>query len=86
MGENKNRKAGIGYGKKTDLDYGKHPHNETPPPDRYQLNSFVETNEKMKRGFSPLYSRDVVFFLTQETAPMSYIDLEQAKVPGPGRY
>jgi hypothetical protein len=62
MGENKNRKAGIGYGKKTDLDYGKHPHNETPPPDRYQLNSFVETNEKMKRGFSPLYSRDVVFF------------------------
>ena len=24
--------------------------------------------------------------LIKETAPMSYIDLEQAKVPGPGRY
>ena len=46
MDENKKRKAAIGYGKKTDLDVGKHPHNETPPPDTYNLKSFVETNKK----------------------------------------
>lgn len=42
--KNQNRKSGIGYGKKTDLDVGKHPHNETPSPDKYNLSSFVEIN------------------------------------------
>jgi hypothetical protein len=39
--KNDSRKAGIGYGKKTDLDYGKHPHNEAPSPDKYNISSFV---------------------------------------------
>ena len=59
MEENKRPKSRIGFGKKTDLDIGKHPHNQTPAPDNYYISSFVETNKKQNRGFSPLYSRDV---------------------------
>jgi hypothetical protein len=66
MESNKNRKAAIGYGKKTDLEYGKHPHNETPPPDQYNLDSFVDTNKKKQKGFSPLFSRDVRFGLARK--------------------
>lgn len=31
----------MGKGKKTDLDYGKHPHQEAPSPDAYNIQSFV---------------------------------------------
>ena len=34
------RKAGFGYGKKTDLDYGKNPLNVVPSPDTYNLKDF----------------------------------------------
>jgi hypothetical protein len=60
---NKNRKAGIGFGKKTDLDVGKDPHNVAPSPDTYNLPTFVETNKLHEKGFSPLYSREVVGLL-----------------------
>ena len=39
-----NRKAGIGIGKKTDLDIGKDRHNVIPPPNTYDLASFIKTN------------------------------------------
>jgi len=35
------RKAGFGYGKKTDLEVGKNRHNITPPPDTYNLSTFI---------------------------------------------
>jgi len=57
VADNKNRKAAIGYGKKTDLDVGKDPHNIAPSPDTYNLKSFVETNEAHSKGFTPLVSR-----------------------------
>ena len=59
MKNNKNRKAGIGYGKKTDLDVGRHPHNIVPSPDTYNIASFVKTNKDHQVGFTPLYSREV---------------------------
>jgi len=57
VADNKNRKAGIGYDKKTNLGIGKHPHNIVPSPDTYNLSSFVEQNKAHKKGFSALYSR-----------------------------
>ncbi len=44
--------SGFGYGKKTDLDVGKHPHNINPSPDTYNLNTFVDTNKLHKSGFN----------------------------------
>ena len=49
----------FGYGKKTDLDVGKNPHQVTPPPDSYSIPTFAETNKKHGKGFTPRYSRDV---------------------------
>lgn len=58
--------------------------NSSPGP--LQLGFFCANQlEKEKRIFSSLLPR-CTFSLIQEVAPMSYIDLEQAKVPGPGRY
>lgn len=59
MEKNQSRKAGLGRGKKTDLDYGKHPHQVTPSPDTYKIDSFVETNKAHNKGFTPRYSREV---------------------------
>ena len=53
------RKTSFGYGRKTDLDYGKHRHNKSPSPDRYQIDSFVDTNKKHVRGSSCHIGRDV---------------------------
>lgn len=39
---------------------GKDPHNIVPSPDTYNLSSFVEENKAHKKGFSPLYSREVL--------------------------
>ena len=55
------RKTSFGYGKKTDLDYGKHRHNKSPSPDRYQIDSFVDSNKKHLRGSSCHIGRDVLF-------------------------
>jgi len=52
--------AGFGYGKKTDLDVGKDPHNIAPSPDTYDLASFVKTNQDHHVGFTPLFSREVL--------------------------
>ena len=57
---------GFGYGKKTDLDIGKNRHNVVPPPDTYNLNSFVEINKMHQKGFTPRQGRE-------EVAPVSYI-------------
>lgn len=59
MEKNQSRKAGMGKGKKTDLDVGKHPHQVTPPPDTYNIASFVETNKAHNKGFTPRNSREV---------------------------
>ncbi len=73
------RKAAFGYGKKTDLDVGKHRHNITPPPTTYNLQSFIQINKMHNKGFSPGKGRD-------EVAPVSYIPMEGYKMPGPGTY
>jgi len=52
------RKAAFGYGKKTDLDVGKNRHNVTPPPDTYNLNTFIQINQMHGKGFSPGKGRD----------------------------
>jgi hypothetical protein len=57
METNDGRKAGMGKGKKTDLDYGKHPHQEAPSPDVYQIASFVDINKAHNKGFTPRNSR-----------------------------
>lgn len=54
-------KLGFGYGKKTDLEVGKHRHNVIPPSTTYDIKSFVEINKMHKKGFTPRYSRDVLF-------------------------
>lgn len=41
---------GLGYGKKTDLDIGKHPHNIVPAPTSYQIDTFVEINKSHEKG------------------------------------
>jgi hypothetical protein len=46
------RKTSFGFGKKTDLDYGKHRHNKSPSPDVYKIDSFVEFNKTHNRGSS----------------------------------
>lgn len=86
MENNRARKAGIGKGKKTDLDFGKHPHQETPSPDAYSIQSFVELNKIHNKGFTPRCSREVFFYLFQEIAPMSYIGFPYKYSTGPGRY
>lgn len=73
------RYAGFGYGKKTDLEVGKDRHNVTPPPDTYNLATFIEANQMHSKGFSPGKGRD-------EVAPVSYIPMEGYKIPGPGTY
>ena len=50
---------GFGYGKNTDLDHGKHRHNITPSPDNYQIDSFVDTDSRHKRGMSTHIGREV---------------------------
>jgi len=49
----------FGYGKKTDLDFDKNPLHVVPPPNTYEIASFVETNKLHEKGFTPLFSRDV---------------------------
>jgi hypothetical protein len=87
MESNQARKTGMGMGKKTDLDHGKHPHQETPSPDAYNIQSFVEVNKIHQKGFTPRNSREVFyFFIPQEIAPMSYIGFPYKYSTGPGRY
>ncbi len=80
------RKTSFGYGRKTDLDYGKHRHNKSPSPDRYKIDTFVDFNKTHQRGSSCHIGRDVSVYLSQKTAPRGHIDLDPLKVPGPGRY
>ena len=54
------RKTSFGFGRKTDLDYGKHRHNKSPSPDRYKIDSFVEFNKTHLRGSSCHIGRDVI--------------------------
>lgn len=53
------RKTSFGYGRKTDLDYGKHRHNKSPSPDRYKIDTFVDFNKTHQRGSSCHIGRDV---------------------------
>ena len=46
------RKTSFGFGKKTDLDYGKHKHNKSPSPDKYMIDSFIDYNKNHQRGSS----------------------------------
>ena len=46
------RKTSLGFGRKTDLDHGKHPHNKTPSPAAYNIDSFVDVNTSHERGSS----------------------------------
>jgi hypothetical protein len=73
------RHTSFGYGKKTDLDTGKHPHNKSPSPDRYKIDSFVELDKTHQRGMTTHIGREL-------TTPRSYIELDRVKFPGPGRY
>lgn len=57
------RKTAFGYGKKTDLDYGKHRHNKSPSPDIYKIHSFVEFNKTHNRGSSCHVGRSVIILL-----------------------
>jgi hypothetical protein len=77
---------GLGFGKKTDLDYGKHRHNITPSPDVYKIDSFVDFNATHQRGMSAHIGREVPPAFIQLTTPRSYIELDRIKFPGPGRY
>ena len=47
----------FGYGKQNDLEFDKNPHQYAPPPDTYNLPTFVETNQKHQKGFTPRQSR-----------------------------
>lgn len=51
---------GFGIGKKTDLEFDKNPLHVVPPPNTYNLSTFVETNVSKKKGFTPRYSREVL--------------------------
>lgn len=73
------RKTTFGYGKNTDLDHGKHPHNKSPSPDHYKIDSFVQSNKEHARGSSCHIGRAKV-------SANSYIELDRIKFPGPGRY
>lgn len=53
------RKTSFGFGKKTDLDYGKHRHNHSPSPDNYKIDSFVESNKGHNKGSSCHLGREV---------------------------
>lgn len=55
------RKTSLGFGRKTDLDYGKHRHNVTPSPDNYKIDSFVDLNAAHHRGMSAHIGREVPF-------------------------
>ena len=44
------RKTTFGYGKSNDLDHGKPPHNKSPSPDRYQIDTFVDSDKKHSKG------------------------------------
>ena len=80
------RKTSFGYGKNTDLDYGKHRHNKSPSPDHYKIDTFVDTNITHNRGSSCHLGREVSNRRQQETRPRSYIELDRIKFPGPGNY
>jgi hypothetical protein len=57
-----------------------------PPPTTYNLNTFVDTNQLHKKGFTPRNSREVFLILIKEIAPMSYIGVIPKYNTGPGRY
>lgn len=44
------RRTNFGFGKKTDLEYGKHRHNISPSPDAYDIKSFVDINKSHEKG------------------------------------
>lgn len=48
---------GFGFGKKTDLDVGKHPHNKSPSPDHYKIDAFVDTNKGHNIGWTTAIGR-----------------------------
>lgn len=52
------RKTSFGFGKRIDLDVGKHPHNIVPSPDSYDLKGFNDINKSHKKGFFPGYGRE----------------------------
>ncbi len=64
---------GFGIGKKTDFDVGKDPHNIAPPPNTYDIPTFVQENERHKSGFNIAIGRELI-------DPVSYIPLEPKKV------
>lgn len=72
------RKAGFGFGKKIDLQFGKDHSLVVPSPGTYNIKSFEEENKIHNKGFFPGYGRD-------EAKVNSFINL-QDKGPGPGRY
>lgn len=59
----------MGKGKKTDLDYGKNPQQVVPSPDTYKIPTFVDTNTLHKKGFTPLYSREVSLYYKKGRCP-----------------
>lgn len=61
--------VGFGYGKKTDLYFGKHPHNETPPSNSYNIPTFVDTNKLHHKGFTPRNSREVTIKPSRKSHP-----------------
>ena len=46
-------------GKKTDLEFDKNPLHVVPPPNSYNLPTFIETNQLHGKGFTPRFSREV---------------------------
>jgi len=73
------RTTSFGIGKKTDFDVGKDPHNIAPPPNTYDIPTFIQENERHKSGFNIAIGRELI-------DPVSYIPLEPKKMPGPGTY
>jgi hypothetical protein len=51
--------SGHGFGKKTDLEHGKHRHNITPGPALYHIDSFVDNDIRHKKGMSMHIGREV---------------------------
>lgn len=59
--------AGFGIGKKTDLEFDKNPLHVVPPPNTYNLPTFIETNKLHEKGFTPRFSREVNPFLCRKS-------------------
>ena len=72
---------GFGYGKNTDLEQGKHPHNHTPSPDNYQIDSFVDTNRSHQKGMSAHIGRDVFPEIIVENCTQELCLTGQDQVP-----